>query len=90
MSAITVEHLHKAYGRLAALRDVSFEVAAGQVVAVLGPNGPARRPPWSCSRATRRPAPAWSACSAPIRGAPAGPGRPVSAWCCSRPASTSS
>jgi hypothetical protein len=36
MSAITVEHLHKAYGRLAALRDASFEVAAGQVVAVLG------------------------------------------------------
>jgi ABC-2 type transport system ATP-binding protein len=36
---ITVEHLHKAYGRLGALRDVSFEVAAGQVVALLGPNG---------------------------------------------------
>ncbi|MFL6219115.1 MAG: ATP-binding cassette domain-containing protein [Actinomycetes bacterium] len=39
MSVITVEHLHKAYGRQAALRDVSFEVAAGQVVALLGPNG---------------------------------------------------
>jgi ABC-2 type transport system ATP-binding protein len=39
MSVITVEQLHKAYGRLAALRDVSFEVAAGQVVALLGPNG---------------------------------------------------
>jgi ABC-2 type transport system ATP-binding protein len=39
MSVITVEHLHKAYGRLGALRDVSFEVAAGQVVALLGPNG---------------------------------------------------
>jgi ABC-type branched-subunit amino acid transport system ATPase component len=36
---ITVEHLYKAYGRQAALRDVSFEVAAGQVVALLGPNG---------------------------------------------------
>jgi ABC-2 type transport system ATP-binding protein len=39
MSAITVEHLTKVYGGLAALRDVSFEVAAGQVVALLGPNG---------------------------------------------------
>jgi ABC-2 type transport system ATP-binding protein len=39
MSAITVEHLHKRYGELAALCDVSFEVAAGQVVALLGPNG---------------------------------------------------
>jgi ABC-2 type transport system ATP-binding protein len=39
MSAITVEHLSKRYGELAALRDVSFEIAAGQVVALLGPNG---------------------------------------------------
>jgi ABC-2 type transport system ATP-binding protein len=39
MSAITVEHLSKRYGELAALDDVSFEVAAGQVVALLGPNG---------------------------------------------------
>jgi ABC-2 type transport system ATP-binding protein len=39
MSAIAVERLTKVYGGLAALRDVSFEVAAGQVVAVLGPNG---------------------------------------------------
>jgi ABC-2 type transport system ATP-binding protein len=38
-SPITVEHLTKVYGGLAALRDVSFEVAAGQVVALLGPNG---------------------------------------------------
>jgi ABC-2 type transport system ATP-binding protein len=39
MSTVTVEHLSKRYGRLAALQDVSFEVAAGQVVALLGPNG---------------------------------------------------
>jgi ABC-2 type transport system ATP-binding protein len=39
MSAVTVEHLSKRYGDLAALDDVSFEVAAGQVVALLGPNG---------------------------------------------------
>ena len=39
MSAIAVEHLSKRYGRLEALRDVSFEVATGQTVALLGPNG---------------------------------------------------
>jgi ABC-2 type transport system ATP-binding protein len=39
MAAITVEHLSKRYGAVAALRDLSFEVAAGQVVALLGPNG---------------------------------------------------
>jgi ABC-2 type transport system ATP-binding protein len=39
MSAIAVEHLSKRYGQLAALQDVSFEVAPGQVVALLGPNG---------------------------------------------------
>ncbi|HWC41411.1 MAG TPA: ABC transporter ATP-binding protein [Actinomycetota bacterium] len=39
MSAVAVEHLSRRYGGLAALEDVSFEVAAGQVVALLGPNG---------------------------------------------------
>jgi ABC-2 type transport system ATP-binding protein len=39
MSAVTVEHLSKRYGRLDALRDLSFEVATGQTVALLGPNG---------------------------------------------------
>jgi ABC-2 type transport system ATP-binding protein len=39
VSAIEVEHLTKRFGDLIAVRDVSFAVAAGQVVAVLGPNG---------------------------------------------------
>ncbi len=39
MSAITAEHLTKRYGELAAVDDISFEVPAGQFVAVLGPNG---------------------------------------------------
>jgi ABC-2 type transport system ATP-binding protein len=39
MTAITVERLSKRYGETAALHEVSFEVAAGQVVALLGPNG---------------------------------------------------
>ncbi|HXP54374.1 MAG TPA: ABC transporter ATP-binding protein, partial [Streptosporangiaceae bacterium] len=39
MSAIVVEHLTKRFGDLIAVRNVSFDVPAGQVVAVLGPNG---------------------------------------------------
>jgi ABC-2 type transport system ATP-binding protein len=39
VNAITVEHLTKRYGGLAAVDDVSFTVPAGQLVAVLGPNG---------------------------------------------------
>ncbi len=40
MSAVlTVERLAKRYGELEALRDVSFEVHDGELVAVIGPNG---------------------------------------------------
>jgi ABC-2 type transport system ATP-binding protein len=39
MSAVSVEHLTKAFGQFAAVDDVSFEVPEGQLVAVLGPNG---------------------------------------------------
>ncbi len=39
MSAVAVEHLTKRFGRLTAVRDVSFEVAGGQVTALPGPNG---------------------------------------------------
>lgn len=39
MTAVTVEHLTRRYGGLAAVDDISFEVPAGQLLAVLGPNG---------------------------------------------------
>jgi ABC-2 type transport system ATP-binding protein len=39
MSAIIVKELVKRYGGFTAVRDVSFEVASGQVTALLGPNG---------------------------------------------------
>ncbi|HEX6156973.1 MAG TPA: ATP-binding cassette domain-containing protein, partial [Burkholderiales bacterium] len=39
MSALTVSHVSKAYGGVQAVRDVSFAVAAGEMVAIIGPNG---------------------------------------------------
>jgi branched-chain amino acid transport system ATP-binding protein len=38
-SALAISHLEVAYGRVAAVHDVSFEVAEGDCVALIGPNG---------------------------------------------------
>jgi branched-chain amino acid transport system ATP-binding protein len=37
--ALTVRNLSKAYGGVQAVRDVSFSVAPGEIVAIIGPNG---------------------------------------------------
>jgi len=39
VSSLSVTSLNKSYGKLHAVRDVSFEVARGDVFALLGPNG---------------------------------------------------
>jgi branched-chain amino acid transport system ATP-binding protein len=39
MSMLRVENLNSGYGRIAVLRDVSLEVAAGEMVALVGSNG---------------------------------------------------
>ncbi len=39
MSVLSVRGLAKSYGEVEALRDVSFEVSAGELVAIVGPNG---------------------------------------------------
>ena len=38
-SIISVEHLHKVFGELEVLKDISFTVAPGEVVCVIGPPG---------------------------------------------------
>src|SRR5205085_3402968 len=35
----TVKHLRKSFGTLVAVDDVSFSLAAGQILGLLGPNG---------------------------------------------------
>jgi len=39
LSVLTVERLHKSFGGVVAVRDMSFGVAAGEMVALIGPNG---------------------------------------------------
>lgn len=39
MVILTIEHLSKSYGRIQALKDVSFSVPEGSVFGILGPNG---------------------------------------------------
>src|SRR5215469_6673658 len=39
MSMIKVEHLTKQYAGIVAIKDISFEVARGEIVGFLGPNG---------------------------------------------------
>jgi branched-chain amino acid transport system ATP-binding protein len=39
MKLLAVQHLTKAFGGNAVVRDLSFDVAAGEVVALIGPNG---------------------------------------------------
>jgi ABC-2 type transport system ATP-binding protein len=39
MAILTVDHLYKNYGRIQALKDVSFTVPEGAVFGILGPNG---------------------------------------------------
>ena len=39
MHSIVVEHISKRFGEIQAVRDVSFEVAPGEIFGLLGPNG---------------------------------------------------
>jgi ABC-2 type transport system ATP-binding protein len=55
MAVVSVEHLHKAYGRAVAVDDVSFDVEAGEIFGILGPNGAGKTTTVECLQGLRRP-----------------------------------
>jgi ABC-2 type transport system ATP-binding protein len=52
---IVVEHLHKAYGPVPAVRDVSFAVRRGEIFGLLGSNGAGKTTTVECLEGLRRP-----------------------------------
>lgn len=69
MPVIEVRHLHKRYGDLLAVNDVSFAVERGEIFGVIGPNGAGKPPPSSASAACAAPTAAKSESSAWTRSA---------------------
>jgi ABC-type branched-subunit amino acid transport system ATPase component len=57
-----VRDLHHAYGSFVALDGIDLEVATGEIFALLGPNGAARRRRSTSSRATGTGPPVTSPC----------------------------
>jgi ABC-2 type transport system ATP-binding protein len=53
--AVELQHVSKSYGDVEALRDVSFAVAPGEVVALLGPNGAGKTTAIAIMLGLRRP-----------------------------------
>jgi len=51
---IQVQHLHKKYGQLQAVRDVSFDVLDGEIFGLLGPNGAGKTTTVECLQGLRR------------------------------------
>lgn len=54
-AAVTVNHLRKGYGSVAAVRDVSFSVAEGEIFGLLGPNGAGKTTTVECVSGLREP-----------------------------------
>src|SRR4029450_8954866 len=55
--AISVEHFSRTYGDLTAVGDLSFEVASGEIVGPIGPNGAGRTTTRRARGGSRRPTP---------------------------------
>ena len=53
-SLLDVQHLHKAFGGNQAVNDVSFNLQAGELLALIGPNGAGNPPPSIWSTASSR------------------------------------
>jgi ABC-2 type transport system ATP-binding protein len=54
-AAVSVRHLRKTYGPVAAVDDVSFTVAGGEIFGVLGPNGAGKTTTVECAIGLRTP-----------------------------------
>ena len=54
-SAVEIAHLRKTYGALAAVDDVSFSVAEGEIFGILGPNGAGKTTTVECAIGLRAP-----------------------------------
>ncbi len=55
MTVLSVRDLSKAFGGVHALSDVSFEVAAGELLAMIGPNGAGKSTCFNCINGQLRP-----------------------------------
>jgi ABC-2 type transport system ATP-binding protein len=55
ITAITVSHLKKTYGKVTAVEDVSFEVNEGEIFGLLGPNGAGKTTTVECITGLRHP-----------------------------------
>jgi ABC-2 type transport system ATP-binding protein len=55
LPAVDVSHLRKTYGSLAAVDDVSFSVAEGEIFGILGPNGAGKTTTVECAIGLRKP-----------------------------------
>jgi len=53
--AVEIEHLRKTYGAVAAVDDVSFSVAQGEIFGILGPNGAGKTTTVECAIGLRSP-----------------------------------
>ncbi len=54
-AVIDVKHLHKRYGDLVAVTDVSFQVDQGEIFGILGPNGAGKTTTVECIQGLREP-----------------------------------
>ena len=54
-SKVIVRHLSKRYGKVEAVRDVSFEIKAGEIFGLLGPNGAGKTSTLECLVGLREP-----------------------------------
>ncbi len=52
-AVITVDHLHKTYGRVVAVDDLSFSVESGEIFGILGPNGAGKTTTVECIQGLR-------------------------------------